>query len=196
MTILIDGEQTVTFGPADDRQYVTFSFPAGLGWDHEDLEAAVEAALDGTLTPGQEPGARSRDVEPVQAEVTTGETADGTAQVCVDEEAVFEYSQGAGEQTPTDRAQQSAERLRSAFLSGLLPNAVTVKAHDEGFCVAAAAAELAVATEDDAQALDMDAEELAETWASALRKAIVAANKRAAQQQGESAEPDDEAAAQ
>jgi hypothetical protein len=184
MTILIDGEETVTFGPPDDRQFVTFSFPAGLQWQHEDLQKAVKAALDGTLTPGAEPGAKSREMEPVKAKVTAT-TADGKAQVRVDGRPVFEYSAEFDEQTPEQRAKKSAERLRSAFLQGLAPNDVQVKAVQGAHLVHAFGAQLAVASERDATDAKMDTEELATTWASDLRKTIVAAKLKARSKKAE-----------
>jgi len=178
LTILINGQQTVTFGPPGERRRVTFSFPAGLQWEHEDLEQAIAAAVDGTMAAGAEAGAQSRETEPVKAAVTTS-SAQGKAQVRVDGRVVFEFAKPFDELSPADRAKKSADRLRNVFAQGLSPSAIQVVSQEGACSVQALGAQLAVAGEPDAQAANVSAQELAEKWATNLKKSLVAASRKA-----------------
>jgi len=51
VAIEINGNITVTWGEGDSRRTVSFMHPPGFAWTHEDLRAAVEAALEGELRP-------------------------------------------------------------------------------------------------------------------------------------------------
>jgi len=54
MTIEINGSENVKFPQDDTTKVVSFRMPAGFVWTHADLEAAVQAALQGKLQPATE----------------------------------------------------------------------------------------------------------------------------------------------
>lgn len=54
MTIEINGSPNVKFEQGETTKVTSFRMPAGYIWEHPDLEAAVQAALAGTLQPATE----------------------------------------------------------------------------------------------------------------------------------------------
>ncbi|MEN6645176.1 MAG: hypothetical protein ABFE08_22260 [Armatimonadia bacterium] len=54
MTIEINGSPNVKFKQGETTKVMSFRMPAGYIWTHPDLEAAVQAALEGNLQPATE----------------------------------------------------------------------------------------------------------------------------------------------
>lgn len=54
MTLEIDGNSVVKFPYEGKEKAISFRMPVGFLWNHEDLEQAVRAAMQGTLKPATE----------------------------------------------------------------------------------------------------------------------------------------------
>lgn len=65
MTLEINGQPVVKFPVESKEKAISFRMPAGFLWNHEDLEQAVAAAMQGTLQPATDDEALG-DISPEQ----------------------------------------------------------------------------------------------------------------------------------
>jgi len=179
MMVLINGHSTVTYGAPGKRQIVTFQFPPGFQWTIQDLEAALKAALDGTIYYGEEPGATTVESRMPQLRVTSRESVINgkkVGEVVVNGQVAIRLRTTFDGLPPLQRAEQAAARLKRAIATpGFHPSSIRVDTVTDGVALIAADKVLCIADAPQAQMLNTTPTKLAQGWASALKKALVAA---------------------
>jgi hypothetical protein len=178
LTILINGHETVTYGPRGKRQTVTFHYPPGFQWAHEDLQGALAGALDGTLYYGEEPGATRVESRMPTLRITSRETllsGKKVGEVLVNGQVAIRVRTTFDGLPPLQRAEQAAARLKRALAAQFSPADIRVAKSNDGVAVAIGDKVLCIADGPQAAMLKTTPDKLAQGWASALKKALMAA---------------------
>lgn len=178
VAIEINGNITVTWGEGDSRRTVSFMHPPGFAWTHEDLRAAVEAALEGELRPAdpaEAEGVRLMDVSVRGQSIRVGDEGAETGQLIVQDQIVLEISGPRDDLAPGQRVTAAADALKTVLEKPFTPNQLTLKRVDGDVAMMVGEERLLTATEADAEAKEMSPEGLAAQWRFALREALIAA---------------------
>ena len=178
MALEINGNSTVTWGSGEEERTVTFQYPAGFTWTHEDLQAAIAAARRGELRPGD--AEKAQTVGLLQAKVSgqsirVGDGETETGQLLINGAVVVEVTRNRGDLTPAHRVTAAADALTQTLQKPFKPSALSVGEVEDGWAVSADDKPVLVATQADAEAADTDAEKLANQWAAAIREGLVKA---------------------
>ena len=179
MTILINGHNTVTYGPKGNRQIVTFQYPPGFQWTTQDLEAALRAALDGTIYYGEEAGATKVESRMPALRITSRETVlngKKVGEVLVSGQVAVRLRTTFDGLPPLQRAEQTAARLKRAIATpGFHPSSIRVGTVTDGVALIAVDKVLCIADGPQAQMLNTTPTKLALAWAASLKKALATA---------------------
>ena len=178
MALQINGVSTVAWGEGDERRTVTFEFPVGFSWTHEDLAEAIEAALEGHLEKGdpeEAEGLRLLQVEALGQSVKEGDTGPETGQLVIADAVVVEVTQERGELDPAQRVTAAAETLTRALTKPFKPDSLALEQVEEGWAVLVGDETLLVATSADAEAAEVQPKKLAGEWSLAIREALAKA---------------------
>lgn len=185
MALQIDGASTVAWGEGEERRTVSFNYPVGFTWTHEDLAAAIEVALGGELGPGDPEEAQALGL--LQAKVTAqsvkvADTGVETGQFLINDKVVIEVTQSRGDLIPAQRVTAAAKALTEVLEQPFKPSSLSVEQVEEGWALMAGEAVLLIATEADAEAAHIEPvgrasspTQLAEQWSLALREALAKA---------------------
>ncbi|MBD3292089.1 MAG: hypothetical protein GF393_04135 [Armatimonadia bacterium] len=177
MTLLFEGSPVVQFPDEDGgTRTVTFYFPVGFGWTHEDLEAAFAAIDAGEADILSEEEAREALApEQVEMEVTVEETEDGV-DVLMNGQVALTITEEAGGKTPMERAEEAQAALTEWTGEAVHPRQLSIVDQDDGWSVMGRDAELIRVYKADAEAAGMDpGKKLASQWFKGIRCGIVAA---------------------
>jgi len=179
MTILLNGHSTVTYGPRNKRQIVTFQYPPGFQWALPDLEGAIKAALDGTIYYGEEPSATKIESRLPTLRITSRETllnGKKVGELVINGEVAIRFRTSFDNLPPLQRAEQAAARLKRAIAApGFKPSSIGVEKVTDGIGVIANSKVICIADESQAKLLSTTPTKLAQGWASSLKKALVSA---------------------
>jgi hypothetical protein len=179
MTILINGHSTVTYGAPGERQIVTFQFPPGFQWTPQDLEAALKAALDGSIYYGEEAGATTVESRMPTLRITSRESVINgkkVGEVVINGQVAVRLRTTFDGLPPLQRAEQAAARLKRAIATpGFHPSGIRVDTVTDGVALIASDKVLCIADPPQAQMLNTTPTKLALAWAGALKKALVTA---------------------
>jgi len=178
MTILINGHQTVTFGDPGHRRIVTLQYPPGFQWILEDLERSIKDALAGKLYYGEEPGATPIEARSPSLRVTSREnTVAGqkVGEVQVNGQVVIRFRTSYGGLPPLQRAEQAVGRLKRVLAGKFTPGQLQVTKVGDEVVLAAQDKVICVADAAQAKMLGETPTDLAKSWGTALKKALVAA---------------------
>lgn len=182
MAIEIDGHTTVTWGEGDSRRTVSFMHPAGFTWTHEDLRAAVDAALAGELQPAdpaEAEGVRLMDVRVRGQSIRVGDEGRETGQLIIQDQIVFEITQKQNDLGPGKRVSAAADALNRVLQEPFTPNRLRLKREEKGIALMAGEAQVLLVTEADTAGQEISPLQLAERWRRAVREALIdAALKR------------------
>ncbi len=182
MTILINGHNTVTYGPKGNRQIVTFQYPPGFQWALQDLEGALKSALDGTIYYGEEAGAAHVESRLPTLRITSREgviNGKKVGEVVVNGQVAVRLRTTFGGLPPLQRAEQAAARLKRAMaVPGFDPSSIRVDTVTDGVALIANEKVLCIADPPQAKLLNTTPEKMAQGWASALKKALVTATAK------------------
>ena len=193
MTIEINGSPYAGFPEKGTEATVAFKMPVGFYWTHEELEAAVQAALAGQLQPATEEEAKAaQPPAPVKAEIAVKEiTEEGKklAQVTMNKNEAFVIAASASGKSPKARAEAAAEALQTWLANPVKPSDLTARKVAGGWAVMGGDKQLLVATEADAKAARTTVEGVAKKWASGLRQGLVAAARAPETSQNPGEEP-------
>ncbi|MFW6155852.1 MAG: hypothetical protein ACOC7J_00920 [Armatimonadota bacterium] len=176
MAIQIDGNTTVSWGEGDSRRTVTFMHPAGFAWTHDDLRAAVQAALRGGLRaadPGEAEGVRLMDVQIRGQSVRVGDEGVETGQLIIREQIVLEVTEPHEQLSPGQRVTAAAGALAEVLQKSFTPNKLSLSREPYGVVVMAGMTPVLVATEADVAAEKITREQLAERWLRAIRQVLI-----------------------
>ena len=178
MTLQINGASTVTWGEGEEKRTVSFNYPVGFTWTHEDLAAAIEAALEGGLEPGDADEAQA--IGLLQAKVSAQsvkvpDTGAETGQFLVNDKVVIEVTEPRADLSAAQRVTAAAKALSEVLEQPFKPSSLSVEEVEEGWAVLAGEKVLLVATEADVEAAETEPEKLAEQWDLALREALTKA---------------------
>jgi len=179
MTIEVDGSPLVRFPAQGKEKVVALRQPVGFWWTHEDLQAAVGAAVDGTLQRGTEEEAiAGRPPRKVEARIVTEEVkreGKTSARVLVNERSAMLFRAGSGGKSAAQRAEAAAKVLRDWTKEPITPNQIDRKETDKGWAVRVGGKVVAVATADDAKAAGGASDQLAKKWLVGIRQAVAVA---------------------
>ncbi len=176
-TIIIDGLTTVTW-VSDERRTVNFTHPPGFAWTNEDLNEALQAALDGTLRaaePEEAEGVRTLDIS-IRGQSVRVDDGDGeTGQLVIEDRVVLEVTRPRGDLAPGQRVTVAARGIQKALEEPFTPDDLVLQRVEDGIALFAGEEELLVATAADGEADDTSLETLATRWRSAVRYALIEA---------------------
>lgn len=176
MAIAIDGNTTVSWGEGDAQRTVTFVHPAGFAWSHDDLRAAVEAAVRGQLRPAdpaEAEGIRLVNVTVRGQSIRTSDEGGEIGQLVVGDRIVLEVAEPQGQRAPGQRVSIAADALRSVLQKPFTPNQISLHDDDDGTVMMAGETWMIVATREDVGEERISHEELAERWRRELEEALV-----------------------
>lgn len=195
MTIEINGSPNVSFPVNGVAKTVTLQMPAGFLWTHEDLQAAVAAALAGKLgTVSPEEAAAAQPATKVKAKATVGPgTREGkpVARVLINGKPTIVLLLPEGDKSPQQRAQAAADVLNAWFSKPLKPSDLEAKPTSGGWALTVNGQLVVTATKADAEAMGVDPQKLADVWLGAVRHLVIALGT---QPQTELAPPDQKSA--
>jgi hypothetical protein len=179
MTIEINGLPYAKFPEKGTEKTVAFKMPTGFLWTHEDLEAAVEAALDGQLQPATEQEAMAaQPPATIKAEVKAEQITKGgkeVAQVALNKQQLFVITASAGGQSPKARAEAAVAALKAWLAQPVKPSDLTLKQAGQGWAVMAGDKEVLLATEADAKAAKTTAQNVGKKWLMGIKHGVVVA---------------------
>jgi len=179
MTIEIDGSPLVRFAASQKAKTVALRQPVGFWWTHEDLKAAVAAAVGGTLRRGTEEEAiEGQPPHKVKAEVVVEEVKrDGkaSARVLINERSAMLIRVGSGGKTPAQRAEAAAEVIKDWLKEPIKPNEIDRTQVKGGWAVRVNKQVVGVATEADGKAMGGTPDQVAKKWLVGIRQGIAIA---------------------
>ncbi|MBD3293588.1 MAG: hypothetical protein GF393_11745 [Armatimonadia bacterium] len=177
MAIVIDGNTCVSWGEGDSRRTVSFLHPAGFAWTHEDLRAAVQAALDGRLRsadPAEAEGVRLMEVSVRGQSIRVGDEGNETGQLIIRDTIALEITQSRGDLAPGQRVSAAADALNEVLQKPFTPNQlVLVRGEDDEIALMVGDVQVLVATPADVDEEAESPEALARQWRRAVREALV-----------------------
>ena len=179
LTIEVNNSDIARFMVDGQEKVVAFRQPVGFWWTHEDLKAAVAAAVSGTLQTGTEEEAfAGRPPREVKADVVVEEVKrEGKiyARVLIDERPAIRIQVAADGQSPVQRAETAAEVLRAWISVPVAPNQIDRHKVKGGWAVRVDEKVVAIATEADAKAAKTSSSQLAKKWLVGVRRGIAIA---------------------
>jgi hypothetical protein len=179
MTIVINGYQTVTYGPPGKRLIVTFHYPPGFEWSLPDLEGALKAALDGSIYYGEEAGATRVESRLPTLRITSRESILGgkkVGEVLVNGQVAVRLRTTFDGLPPLQRAEQAVSRLKRAIAQpGFQPSSIRVDQVTDGTALVANDKVIAIADPPQAKLLNTTPAKLAQAWVASLKKALATA---------------------
>jgi hypothetical protein len=194
MALLFDGSPVVRLpGEDGEGQVVTFFFPVGFGWTHEDLKQAFAGIDSGEAEILSEDEARDALApEAVEIAVTVEETDEG-ASVLMNDMVVGTITEEAGGNTPMERAEATRDAIEEWTSEPVHPRQLGMTDADDGWSITGRGEELVHLYKADAKAAGVEpGKKLARDWFKAVRCGIVAAARGG---QGEGVDPDLDATA-
>lgn len=186
MTIELNGSPHAKYTTASGPKTVSLQMPAGLVWTHEELQEAVQAGLEGKLAAvSEEEAEAAQPARLVKSLVTTKQgTTDGkpAAQVQMDGSTVMTLRAKVRGKGPADRAKAAGAALRTWLAAPLKSSELTTRQVTDGWALMAKDRAVVVATKGDAGAVEASPEDIAATWAVAVRRQLMAAARSTAQE--------------
>jgi len=179
MNIRINGSPFVRFPVGDKERIVAFQQPVGFSWTHEDLQAAVAAALDGKLEAVTEEEALAAQPEAqVDAKIVTEEVTragEKLARVLINERPAIVIQCAAGGKQPLQRAEAAAAVLRKWLSQPVAPNQIDRVEAEGGWAVRVNKQVVVVATPGDAKAANGSTDQMAKKWLVGIRQGVAIA---------------------
>ncbi len=179
--IAIDGNTTVSWGEGDSRRTVSFLHPVGFSWTHDDLRAAISAALQVGLRAAdaaESEGVRLVNVTVRGQSIRVGNEGAETGQLVIGERIVLELTAPRGDLSPGRRVSAAAETLTRVLQKPFTPNQLTLERVEDGVAVLAADEQVIVATQADTSDELAMPEHLGQRWRSEMREALVEAARQ------------------
>ena len=181
MTLLFDGSPVIQIpDEAGGTRTVTFYFPVGFGWTHDDLRDAFAALDSGEAKILTEDEARKA-LAPREVDVTvaTEETDEG-ANLLMNDQVVLTITEDGGGQTPIERADAAKAAIEDWTSEKVDPHQLKVLDADEGWTIMGRDTELIHVYPADAEAADVSpGKKLAAAWFKGIRCGVVAAARAA-----------------
>ena len=177
MTLLFDGSPVVRIPDEQGgARVVTFFFPVGFGWTHDDLRDAFAAVASGEAEfLSEEEARKALEPVPVDMEVTVEQTDEG-ADVLMDGQVAFTITEEAGGKTPMERAEAAKEALTEWTSQPVHPHQLGIVDAPGGWSIIGKDTELVRVYEEDAEAAGVEpGKKLASEWFSGIRSGVVAA---------------------
>lgn len=177
MTLLFDGSPVVQIpDEAGGTRTVTFYFPVGFGWTHEDLEQAFAAIDSGEAKILSEEEAREALApEAVEMEITVEETDEG-ADVLMNGQVALTITEEAGGRTPMERAEEAKAAFTEWTSEPVHPRQLKIMDNDDGWSIMGRDEELIQVYRADAEAAGVEpGKKFASQWFKGIRCGIVAA---------------------
>ncbi|MGI5818506.1 MAG: hypothetical protein ACOX9R_10480 [Armatimonadota bacterium] len=181
IAIVINGSVTVAWGRGESRRTVSFMHPAGFAWVHDDLRAAIAAALAGELQPADPAEAESVRLMNVSVRgqsIRVEDEEDETGQLIIQDQIVLEITASHNDLAPGQRVALAATALSAVLQRAFTPNQLRAIRVDDGTAVMAGEAQVLVATEADVGETESTTEMLAEDWRRAIEAALIEAALR------------------
>ncbi len=179
MTIEIDGSPFAKLDSAGKTRTVALRQPVGFWWTHDDLKAAVAAAVDGKLQQGTEEEAiAGQPPHKVKATIVTEAVRrDGKAssRVLINERAALLIRVAWDAEPPDQRAESAARVLREWLKNPVKPNEIDRKQVEGGWAVRVKGKVVAVATAADGEAMGGTPDQVAKKWLVGIRQGIAIA---------------------
>jgi len=177
MALLFDGSPVLRLPEeGGGKRTVTFYFPVGFGWTHDDLKQAFAAIDTGEAEILSEEEAREALApEAVEMEVTVEETDEGV-DVLMNGQVALTITEEAGGQTPLQRAEAAKAALEEWTDEPVHPHQLKVMDEDDGWSVLGRGTELVRVYKADAEAAGVEpGKKLASRWFKGIRCGIVGA---------------------
>ncbi len=179
MTIEIDGSPLVKFPAGDGTKTVALRQPGGFWWTHDDLRAAVAAAVDGKLQRGTEEEAiAGQPARKVRAKVVIEEVkreGKAPARVLINERSAILFRTSSTAGSPSVRAEAAAKVIREWLDGPVKPNEIDRKEISGGWAVRVNGKVVAVATPADGKAAGGTPDQVAKKWLVGIRQGIAIA---------------------
>ena len=178
VAIRINEQTTVSWGEDDERRTVSFLYPPGFAWNHDDLRQAVGAALRGELRPAEPEeaeGVRLIGASVRGQAIRVGDAGDETGQLVINDEPVISVVESHGDLAPGQRVTLAATALEYLMERPFTPDQLSLERADDGVSLMAGEEFLMVATEADAQAEQTTPRALASSWLRSIRRALIVA---------------------
>jgi hypothetical protein len=190
MVIEINGSPYAKFPERGMLHIVAFKMPAGFQWTHQDLEAAIAAALAGQLrraTPDEAAKVEAAANEAAASAAPAGVMGKATveevvrngkrvARVMLNGRAALTIGVSASGKSPQARAKAAAAALNVWLSRRGKPADVTRKHVKGGWAVLVASRQVIVASAADARAARTTAEAVAISWQAGIRRAVTTEN--------------------
>jgi len=177
MAILFNGSPAAKFPGKDGKiKTVAFFMPAGLGWEHQDLEDAFAAIRAGKFRILTEEEARAElTPEPVTLNVSVKQTSNA-AEVQVNGVPVFVLKASHAGKSPAQRAQEAKAALLEWSSHPVDPSHLSLIPKGDSVLLLAGDTKVIEVTPNDAKkAGQSTAKELGTQWLRNLRSAVVSA---------------------
>jgi len=187
MALLFDGSPVVRIRGEDGQpRLVTFYFPVGFGWTHDDLRQTFAAIASGEAEILSEDEARvALAPTPVEMEVGLRETDEGV-DVLMNGQIAIAITEPGGGQTPLERAQAARDAIEEWTSEPVHPRQLRVTDTEQGWTVAANGNELVHVYPPDAAAAGVQpGKKYAAQWLDGIRCGIVAAARNGQEEGGE-----------
>lgn len=172
MTIELNGSPRVQFPAGGEIREATFQMPAGFQWTHDDLSAALQAGLDGTLRTlplgEKKPAATSVTVKKI---VRSGRTL---YQVVVASKPIMSLGTSRGSQSAIERARVASEVIKTWLARSGKASEVGTRKLSSGWGVVAGGRLVVTVTAADASLQNSTSQSLANVWAGNLKQAAPA----------------------
>jgi hypothetical protein len=181
MALLFNGSPVVRIpGEDGEKRTVTFYFPVGFGWTHDDLRQTFAAIESGEIEVLDEREARAALApELIEMKVTVNE-ADGAAEVLMNGQVAFTITEDGGGRTPLQRAETAKEALEEWTSEPVHPHQLQVMDAEQGdgWSVQANGKELVHVYEGDAEAAGVTPpKKYAAEWLRGIRYGISVATR-------------------
>jgi hypothetical protein len=173
MTIELNGSPHVRFPSGGQAREVSFRMPAGFQWTHDDLTAALQAGLNGTLQAlPKEPRKPVASVAvTVRKLVRSGRTLH---QLVVGARPVLSLGAPQGAQSAVERARVASEVVKAWLARSGKASEVGARKLSSGWAVVAGGRLVVTVTAADARLQNSTPQALAGVWAGNLRQALPA----------------------
>ncbi len=191
MALLFDGSPVVRIpGEDEESRVVTFYFPVGFGWTHDDLREAFAAIASGEAEILSEDEARTALAPaPIDMEATVRETDEGV-DVLMNGQIAITITEPGGGQTPLERAEATRDAIQEWAGEPVHPRQLTVADAGEGWSILANGKELVHVYPSDAAAAGVEpGKKFAVEWFAGIRCGIIAAARNAREEGGEQEPP-------
>ncbi|NPV48904.1 MAG: hypothetical protein HPY69_18335 [Armatimonadetes bacterium] len=168
LTIALNGSPRVQFPVGGEMREVTFQMPAGFQWTHDDLEAALQAGLNGTLRP-----LPLQPKQPASAAVTVKKILRANRvfyQVVVGSKPVLSLGAAHGSQSAIERARVASEVIKAWLARRGKASEVGTRQLSSGWGVTAGGRLVVTVTATDANLQNSTPKSLAGVWAANIKQ--------------------------